>query len=134
MLAFACMRYYLSSMPKTQMSNRTATTTYRRVPVAAPTPSGKVAVTVRLDPARVQQLQAAAEAENRTLTNYVETALIRDLALRDEAARVITMHAAPGTSGRIDPAAIVRAEGEADAAYTKRQSLLTELWSIPDTD
>ena len=93
-----------------------------------------MAVTVRLDPLRVQQLQSAAEAENRTLTNYVETALIRDLALREEASRVIAMHAAPGTSPRIDPADIVRADGETDAAYTKRQSLLTELWSIPDSD
>lgn len=76
----------------------------------------------------------AADTENRTLTNYVETALIRDLALRDEASRVITMHAVPGTSCQIDPAAILRAEGESDPAYARGQSLLTELWSIPDGD
>jgi hypothetical protein len=93
-----------------------------------------VVVTVRLDPVRVQQLQAAAEAENRTLTNDVETALIRDLAIRDEASRVITMHAAPGTSSQIDPAAILRAEDETDLSYARRQSLLTELWSIPDSE
>ena len=121
-------------MIKARATNRIAATAYRRAPTVAPVTSGKVAVTVRLDPTRVQQLQAAAEAENRTLTNYVETALIRDLALRDEASRVITMHAVPGTSRQIDSADIVRAEGETDAAYTKRQSLLTELWSIPDTD
>lgn len=110
-----------------------ARTTSRTI-AAPPPPSGKVAVTVRLDPTRVQQLQAAAEAENRTLTNYVETALVRDLALRDEAARVITMHAAPGTSAHIDPAAILRADNETDQAYAKRQFLLTELWSIPDSE
>lgn len=92
-----------------------------------------MAVTLRLDPARVRQLQAVAAAENRTLTNYVETALIRDLALREEAARVITMHAAPGTSDRIAPEDVARGEGESDAAYAGRQALLTELWAIPDS-
>lgn len=93
-----------------------------------------MAITVRLDPSRARQLQAAAEAENRTLTNYVETALMRDLSLRDEASRVIAVYAAPGTSARIAPGEVVRAEGEDDAAYAKRQDLLTELWSIPDSD
>lgn len=97
-----------------------------------PTPAGKVAITVRLDPAQVRQLQAVAEAENRTLTNYVETALIHDLAVRSEAARVIRMHAAPGTSTKIAPEDVVRGEGESDPAYARRQALLTELWSIPD--
>jgi len=97
-------------------------------------PAAKVAVTLRLDPVRVLQLQAVAAAENRTLTNYVETALIRDLALRDEAARVITMRAAPGISARIAPEDVARGEGESDAAYARRQALLMELWAIPDSD
>jgi hypothetical protein len=97
-------------------------------------PPEKVAITVRLDRARVRHLQAAADAENRTLTNYVETALIRDLSLRDEASRVITMHAAPGTSASIFAGDIVRADGESDAAHARRQALLIELWSIPDSD
>ena len=59
----------------------------------------KVAITVRLDPDRVARLQAIAEAENRSLTNYVETALLRDLARREEADRVITMYVAPGRAG-----------------------------------
>jgi hypothetical protein len=121
-------------MPRTPTSNRVAQAPGRRTSSAPLVAARKVAVTVRLDPVRVQQLQAAADTENRTLTNYVETALIRDLALRDEASRVITMHAAPGTSSQIDPAAILRAEGETDPAYVRRQSLLTELWSIPDSD
>jgi hypothetical protein len=96
--------------------------------------AAKVAITLRLDAARVRQLQAVAEAENRSITNYVETALIRDLSLRDEAARVITMHAVPGTSERIAPDDIVRGDGESDAAYARRQELLVALWSIPDSD
>lgn len=94
----------------------------------------KVAITVRLDPARVRQLQAVADAENRTLTNYVETALIRDLSLRDEASRIIAMHAAPETSTRVAATDVIRAEGEPDADYARRQALLVELWSIPDGD
>jgi hypothetical protein len=96
--------------------------------------SPKIAVTVRLDPARVQQLQAAAEAENRSLTNYVETALLRDLAHRDEASRVIAMRAAPQAAASIAPDDIARGSDESDAAYTKRQALMMELWSIPDSD
>jgi hypothetical protein len=91
-------------------------------------------VTVRLDPAHVQQLQAVAEAENRSLTNYVETALLRDLARRDEASRVITMRAAPGVAAAIDADDIARGADESDAAYAKRQTLMMELWSIPDSD
>ena len=112
--------------------SRASKTTPRQTSAARPRPPAKVAITVRLDQARARQLQSIAEAENRTLTNYVETALIRDLALREEASRVITMHAAPGTSTRIAAADIVRAEGESDAAHAKRQALLVELWSIPD--
>jgi hypothetical protein len=98
----------------------------------SPKPSAKVAITVRLDAARAEQLQAIADAENRTLTNYVETALIRDLSMRDEATRVIVMRAAPGTATQISPEDVVRGEGESDAAYAKRQTLLVDLWAIPD--
>ena len=121
-------------MPGARTTNRVTSTPRRRASAAQASPTGKVAVTIRLDPVRVRQLQAAASAENRTLTNYVETALILGLAQRDEASRVIAMHAAPGTSIRTDPAAILRAAGETDRAYARRQALLTELWSIPDSD
>ncbi len=121
-------------MPKAHTSNRSTPAPRGPARSAPPGPAGKVAITVRLDRDRVRKLQAAADTENRTLTNYVETALIRDLALRDEASRVIAMHQAPGTSNQIDPADLLRAEGETDAAYIRRQSLLTELWSIPDSD
>ncbi len=120
-------------MPRSS-SRSSVGSTIPRTSHARSKPAGKVAITVRLDPARVQQLQAAAEGENRTLTNYVETALIRDLSLRDDTARIITMFAAPGTSMRIEATDIVRADGESDAIFAKRQTLLAALWSIPDSD
>ncbi len=80
----------------------------------------------------MRQLQAIAEAENRALTNYAETALIRDLAAHDEASRVITMYVAPGTSERLAPEDILRGEGETDEAFGKRREVAAELWSIPD--
>jgi predicted transcriptional regulator len=101
-------------------------------PAAASKPATKVAITLRLDAARARQLQAIAEAENRTLTNYVETALIRDLECRDEASRVITMYVAPGAEERIEPEEVIRGPNESDAAYAKRQALVVALWSIPD--
>jgi hypothetical protein len=60
--------------------------------------------------------------------------LIRDLSLQDEAYRIIAVHAAPGTSTRIDAADIVWAEGETASAYARRQTLLAELWLIADSD
>ena len=120
-------------MPRSR-SNEFDTATHHRTSAGRPRLPAKVAITVRLDPARARQLQAVADAENRTLTNYVETTLLRDLSLRDEASRVITMHAAPETSTRIDATEIVRADGESDAAYARRQALLIELWSIPESD
>jgi hypothetical protein len=101
-------------------------TTARRQPT-------KVAITLRLDADRARRLQAIAEAENRSLTNFVETALLRELALRDEAERVITMYVAPGTSPSIRPEDVIRAQDETDDAYAERQALVTELWSIPDS-
>lgn len=120
-------------MPRSRTSGLDEATRHR-AGSGRPKPSAKVAITVRLDPVRARQLQAVADAENRTLTNYVETALIRDLSLRDEASRVITMHAAPETSTRIAAADVVRADGESDADYAARQTLLVELWSIQDGD
>jgi hypothetical protein len=102
----------------------------RRATIAKP--ARKVAITLRLDADRARQLQAIAQAENRTLTNYVETALLRDLASRREADRVITMSVAPGASTSIAPRDVVRVEGESDEEYAERQALTVELWSIPD--
>jgi hypothetical protein len=96
--------------------------------------SGKVAITLRLDADRARQLYAVAAKENRTITNYVETTLLRDLEARDEAARVISVYAAPGTTGQIAPGDVVRGPGESDSDYARRGALLAELWSIPDSD
>jgi hypothetical protein len=100
-------------------------------PLATHRQATKVAITLRLDAERVRQLEAIARAENRSLTNYVETALLRDLDRRDEAERVITMYVAPGTSTSIRPEDVIRAEDETDDAYAERQALAMELWSIP---
>jgi hypothetical protein len=99
---------------------------------AAGKPPAKVAITLRLDPERVALLQAIAEAENRSLTNYVETSLLRDLSRREEAERVITMYVAPGVPDSIRPEDVIRAEGESDEDYAERQALMVELWSVPD--
>ena len=95
-------------------------------------PRGKVAITLRLDADRAARLQAIAKAENRSLTNYVETTLLRELARHEEADRVITMYVAPGTSTSIRPEDVVRAEGEPDEIYAQRQALAFRLWSMPD--
>jgi hypothetical protein len=108
------------------------TQTERAARATAAKPRAKVAITLRLDPDRAARLQAIAEAENRSLTNYVETALLRDLARREEAERVITMYVAPGVPDSINPEDVIRAEGESDEDYAMRQALMVELWSIPD--
>ncbi len=99
-----------------------------------PRGSAKVAITVRLDPEQAKRLQALAAADNRSLTNYVETTLARDMAMRDEASRVITMFVAPGPPSPIEPSDVQRSEGESDDAYARRQALTVELWSIPGLD
>jgi hypothetical protein len=118
-------------MPRARKSTAPPRRPTRRGPSGAGNPRAKVAITLRLDAAAAHRLQAIAEGENRSLTNYVETALLRDLAQRDEADRVITMHVAPDASTSIRPEDVVRAEGESDEEYAERQALAVELWSIP---
>jgi hypothetical protein len=89
------------------------------------------AITLRLDPDSFSRLAAAASAENRTPTNYVETLVLRDLAANDEANRVITVFAAPETAGLV-PGELERTEGETDERYARRKGLVDELMSIPD--
>jgi hypothetical protein len=79
----------------------------------------------------LHRLQAIAYAENRSLTNCVETALLCDLARHDKAGRVITLYVAPGVPTSIRPEDVIRAAGESDEAYAERQALMVELWSIP---
>lgn len=101
-------------------------------PAARGRSHGKVAVTVRLDGDLARRLEAIANAENRSLTNFVETALLRDLSQREEAERVITMYVAPGVSDTMRPEDVIREEDETDEDYAARQRLMVELWSIPD--
>jgi hypothetical protein len=122
----------LRSAPIRNHGRRAHKNPVRRGAASSKKPAGKIAITVRLDAARARRLQALAEAENRSLTNYVETALIRELARHDEADRVITMYVAPGTSAHIAPDDVVRADDETDEAYAKRQALAVGLWSIAD--
>ena len=86
---------------------------------------------MRLDRDRARRLQAIAAAENQSLTDYVEAALLRDLARREEADCVITMHVAPDVPAGIAPEDFIRADHESDEAYAQRQALMVELWSIP---
>lgn len=118
------------SQARKQSTVRKHAASQRRAATAKP--RGKVAITLRLDADRAARLQAIAQAENRSLTNYVETTLLRELARHEEADRVITMYVAPGTSSRIRPEDVVRAEGEPDDIYAQRQALALQLWSMPD--
>lgn len=97
-------------------------------------PSGrKVPITLRIDEARYRTLALLAEAENRTPTNYVETALLRDMAAKEEAARAITMFVAPEVAD-LTPGALVRSEGESDERYAERTQLFDRLFAISDSD
>jgi predicted transcriptional regulator len=125
-------RITLQRMPQTRKTAAPPRRLTRDRPPGAGKPRAKVAITLRLDADAARRLLAIAEAENRSLTNYVETALLRDLSRREEAERVITMYVAPGASTSIRPEDVVRAEGESDDAYAERQALTVELWSIPD--
>jgi hypothetical protein len=127
LLAFACKPHQLLAMPQSRKSAAPP----RRVVRTTAKSTAKVAITLRLDAERVRRLQAIADAENCTLTNYVETALLRDLARREEADRVITIFVPEGVSTSIRPKDVVRAEGESDEEYADRQALAVELWSIP---
>jgi len=90
------------------------------------------AVTFIVTPVCLQALQAFAAAENRSLTNFIETTLIRSLAAREEAARVITMRLAAGTVAEITPGEVMRGTGESDADYAARRDLRVNFWSLPD--
>lgn len=91
------------------------------------------ALTLRLDATNFDRLAAAAAAENRTPTNYVETLVLRDLAAKDEADRVIAVYV-PAESAALVPGDLERSEGESDRRYAQRKKLVDELTSIADED
>jgi hypothetical protein len=123
---------YLARMPDTLPPASVRQRKTQAKPAVPSRSRGKVAVTVRLDGDLARRLETMANAENRSLTNFVETALLRHLAQRDEAERVITMYVAPGVSDTIRPEDVVREDDETDEDYAARQKLMVELWSIPD--
>ncbi|PTM49906.1 hypothetical protein [Phreatobacter oligotrophus] len=81
-------------------------------------------VTMRLDPGILSAARARAKATNRTLTNYVETLIMRDLAGHEENGK-ITIAAPEGTRGGSEASTPVgAAEISSDhslAASTKKQ-------------
>ena len=93
----------------------------------------KQAITLRLNPAKFRRLELLAQAENRTPTNYVETALLRDMEAKEEAARVITMFV-PKEAAELDPGALMRTEGESDERYAERSTLMEKLFAVPDAE
>jgi hypothetical protein len=93
----------------------------------------KVPITLRIDEDRFEKLSLLAEAENRTPANYAETALLRDMAAKEEAARVITM-LVPPEAASTTPGMLLRSEGESDDRYAERSLLFDRLFAIPDCD
>lgn len=95
--------------------------------------AAKQAITLRLDPAKFRRLELLARAENRSPTNYVETAILRDMEAKEEAARVITMFV-PKEATDLVPGALLRTEGESDERYAERSALMDKLFAIPDAE
>ncbi len=93
----------------------------------------KQAITLRLDPAKFRRLELLAQAENRTPTNYVETAVLRDMEAKEEAARVITMFV-PEEAAMLVPGTLVRTEGEPDERCAERSTLMDKLFAVPDAE
>ncbi len=77
-------------------------------------------ITMRLDPSILSAAKLRAKANNRTLTNYVETLLMRDLADYDENTKV-TVFAPEGIPDHYE---VVRDPGESDAPYAEGKELI----------
>lgn len=114
---------HMSAMAKAQRKSRVR---------AGPAGGGaKQAITLRLDAASYRRLELLARAENRTPTNYVETAVLRDMEAKEETARVITMFV-PEEAANLVPGSLVRTEGESEERYAERSALMNKLFAIPD--
>ncbi len=74
-----------------------------------------------------------ARAENRSPTNYVETLVLRDIAARREAARVLSV-AVPEDAAAATPGALPRTEGDSDARHAEREALFDRLFTLPDSE
>lgn len=95
--------------------------------------AARQAITLRLDPEQFRRLESLARAENRTPTNYVETAVLRDMAAKEETTRVITMFVAADAAGLV-PGPLARTQGESDERYLERSALTDRLFAIPDAE
>jgi len=109
--------------------------TRQRKPPDRAVPAGRTGakITLRLDEATFRRLQSLAEAENCTTTNYVEAAVLRDLAAKAQAARVISVLVPPDAAAAV-PGTLVRTEGESAERYAERTALMDRLFDIPDAD
>ena len=77
-------------------------------------------ITMRLDPSILSAAKVRAKANNRTLTNYVETLLMRDLVNHDDEGK-ITVFAPEGIPDEYE---VVRDPGESDASYAEGKELV----------
>lgn len=125
-VAKSCKKLYLATMANARKVSARSTSSGNRA-------GSKIPVTLRLDADRFKRLEILARAENRTVTNFVETAVLRDLEAKEEAARVITMFVPPEAAA-LTPGPLVRTEGESDERYAERSALMDVLFSIPDSE
>jgi hypothetical protein len=93
----------------------------------------KLAITLRLDAARFRKLEMLAAAENRSVTNYVETTLLRDMAAKEEAARPLEMFV-PADAASVTPGVLLRNADESDARYAARVAVMDRLFDLPDSE
>ena len=79
--------------------------------------------TMRFRPEVAEFVQAQASARNRSVTNFVETLLLREKARLEESERQLIVQAAPELL-RHEQHTLVRDADEADADYAARGELL----------
>lgn len=104
----------------------------RRTSITPVRPGGG-AITLRLAPADYGRLILLARAENRNPTNYVETLVLRDLAAKEEAARILTL-LVPADAQAATPGALLRTEGDSDARHAERVEVFDRLFALPDAE
>jgi predicted transcriptional regulator len=90
-------------------------------------PTTRPGVTVRLNPETHARLQAIARFEHRSVAAVLERLVEQDLARRDEAERVITVHVAPELQD-VPFGELHRRPGETDRAYARRKKALDTLF------
>ena len=90
----------------------------------APAPTS---IRIRLDRETRKRLECIAAYEHRSVANYVQRLIDRDLKAREEAARVIHVFVAPELADA--PFGVVgREEGESEEEYAERAAALDTLF------